>query len=270
MTWVTVAVVGGGATLAAGYMGAQAAKDAAATSAAGMRYAADTNREMFDITNRNLAPYREQGQTTLKELMTRMPELTKAYTPEDFSYGIDPGYQFRLAQGQKALENQYNRGGGLISGNVMQGMQDYTQGQASQEFGAAFGRNAATQTNIFNRLKGIADMGLSATGTTAQAATSAGQTIGSAQIGAANAEAAGITGQAKAYGNTLQGMANYGTLPLYMGGNTGGSQSPYGAFYTGGTGGATGGASSGGGMTGGARTAVPYMDNLSQGLQLKL
>ena len=264
MTWVTVAVVGGGATLAAGYMGAQAAKDAAATSAAGMRYAADTNREMFDITNRNLAPYREAGTTTLKDLLTRMPELTKAYTAEDFNQGIDPGYQFRLAQGQKALENQYNRGGGLVSGNVMQGMQDYTQGQASQEFGAAFGRNAATQTNIFNRLKGIADMGLSATGTTANAATSAGQTIGSAQIGAANAEAAGITGQAKAYGNTLQGMANYGTLPLYMGG-PGGQQSPYSAFYVGGGGGGGGGGAAMP-ITGAARP--DYMGG-AQGLQLK-
>jgi len=263
MTWVTVAVVGGGATLAAGYMGAKAAKEAAATSAAGMRYAADTNREMFNITNENLRPYREQGQVSLKDLVARMPELTRSYTAEDFNQGIDPGYQFRLAQGQKALENQYNRGGGLVSGNVMQGMQDYTQGQASQEFGAAFGRNTTNQTNIFNRLKGIADMGLSATGTTANAATSAGQTIGSAQIGAANAEAAGITGQAKAYGNTLQGMANYGTLPMYMNGG-GGQQSPYSAFYVGG-GGVGGGAAMP--ITGAARPE--YMGG-AQGIQLKL
>lgn len=263
MTWMNVAMVGGGATLAAGYLGGQAAKKAAETSAAGMRYAADTNKQMFDITNENLRPYREQGQVSLKDLVARMPELTRAYTPEDFNQGIDPGYQFRLAQGQKAAENQYNRGGGLISGNTMQGMQDYIQGSASQEFGSAFGRNTTSQTNIFNRLKGIADMGLSATGTTAQAATSAGQTIGSAQIGAANAEAAGITGQAKAYGNTLQGMANYGTLPMYMGG-PGGQQSPYSAFYVGGGGGGGGAAMP---ITGAARP--DYMGG-GQGLQLKL
>jgi hypothetical protein len=151
MTWVTVAYVGGGATLASGYMQGQAAKKAAAESAAATRYAADINKQMFDITNENLRPYREQGQATLKDLMTRMPELTRGYTAEDFNQGIDPGYQFRLAQGQKAYENQLNRGGGLISGNAMQGMQDYTQGQASQEFANAFGRNTTTQTNIFNR-----------------------------------------------------------------------------------------------------------------------
>ena len=216
MTWVTVAVVGGGATLASGYMQGQAAKKAAAENAAATRYAADINKQMFDITNENLRPYREQGQLTLKDLMTRMPELTRGYTAEDFNQGIDPGYQFRLAQGQKALENQYNRGGGLISGNVMQGMQDYTQGQASQEFANAFGRNTTTQTNIFNRLKGIADMGLGATGTTAEAATRTGESMGSAAIAGGQAQAAGQIGQARAYGNTLQGMANYGTMPYYM------------------------------------------------------
>jgi hypothetical protein len=267
MTWVTVAYVGGGATLASGLIQGQAAKKAAAENAAATRYAADINKKMFDITNENLRPYREQGQISLKDLMTRMPELTRGYTAEDFNQGIDPGYQFRLAQGQKAFENQANRAGGLIGGNVMQGMQDYTQGQASQEFGAAFGRNAATQTNIFNRLKGIADMGLGAAGTTGQAATAAGQTIGSAQIGAANAEAAGITGQAKAYGNTLQGMANYGTLPLYMGGG-GGQTSPYSAFYTGGTG---GGSAAGGGFGFNGRAGPSNVDMGGvQGLQLKL
>ena len=227
MTWVTVAVVGGGATLASGYMQGEAAKSAANTVAGGTRYAADINKQMFDITNENLRPYREAGTTTLKDLLTKMPELTRAYTAEDFAKGIDPGYQFRLAQGQKALENQYNRGGGLVSGNAMQGMQDYTQGQASQEFGAAFGRNAATQTNIFNRLKGIADMGLGATGTTANAATSAGESMGSAAIAGAQAQGAGQIGQAKAYGNTLTGMANYATMPYYMQpGQTGGVTAP--------------------------------------------
>jgi hypothetical protein len=227
MTWVTVAYVGGGATLASGLIQGQAAKKAAAESAAATRYAADINKQMFDITNENLRPYREQGQVSLKDLMTRMPELTRGYTAEDFNQGIDPGYQFRLAQGQKAFENQANRAGGLIGGNVMQGMQDYTQGQASQEFANAFGRNTTTQTNIFNRLKGIADMGLGATGTTAEAATRTGESMGSAAIAGGQAQAAGQIGAAKAYGNTLQGMANYATLPYYMQpGQTGGAPAP--------------------------------------------
>jgi hypothetical protein len=267
MTWVTVAVVGGGATLASGYMQSQAAKDAANTVAGGARYAADINKQMFDITNENLRPYREAGTTSLKDLIARMPELTRGYTAEDFAQGIDPGYQFRLAQGQKALENQVNRGGGLISGNALQGMQDYTQGQASQEFGNAFARNTATQTNIFNRLKSIADQGLGATGTTAQAGQNAAESMGSAALVGAQAQGAGEVNAAKAYGNTLQGIANYGTMPYYMGGQ-GGPQSPYSAFYSGGTGG--GGAAGGGlGFNGGAGANIGYMGG-GQGLTLKL
>lgn len=260
MTWVTVAVVGGGATLAAGYMNAQAAKDAANTVAGGARYAADVNKQMFDITNENLRPYREAGTTTLKDLLARTPELTRGYTAADFAQGIDPGYQFRLAQGQKAFENQANRAGGLISGNAMQGMQDYTQGQASQEFGNAYARNTATQTNIFNRLKSIADMGLGATGTTAQAGQNAAESMGSAALVGAQAQGAGEVNAAKAYGNTLQGMANYGTMPYYMGQN--GPQSPYSAFYTGGAGGG------GGAMPITGATRPDYMGG-AQGIQIK-
>jgi hypothetical protein len=98
----------------------------------------------------------------------------------------------------------------------MQGMQDYTQGQASQEFGNAFARNATTQTNIFNRLKGIADMGLNATGTTGEAALRTGESMGSAALVGAQAQAAGDIGAAKAYGNTFQNMANAATLPYFM------------------------------------------------------
>jgi hypothetical protein len=216
MTWMNVAMIGAGGSLVSGYMQGESSKNAANTIAGGSRYAADINKQMFDITNENLRPYREAGTTTLKDLLTRMPELTRGYTAADFAQGIDPGYQFRLAQGQKAFENQANRGGGLVSGNVMQGMQDYTQGQASQEFGNAFARNSATQTNIFNRLKGIADMGLEAAGTTGEAALRTGESMGSAALTGAQAQGAGDIGAAKAYGNTIQNMGNMASLPYIM------------------------------------------------------
>lgn len=216
MSWINVAVIGGGASLVSGYMQGQAAKDAANTVAGGTRYAADINKQMFDINNENLRPYREAGQTTLKDLTARLPELTRTYTPADFTQNIDPGYAFRLAQGQKALENQFNRSGGLVGGNVLQGMQDYTQGQASQEYQNAFNRFNTGQTNIFNRLKSIADMGLGATGTTADLATKTGESMGSAAIAGAQAQGAGEIGQAKAYGNTLSSLGNYAALPYYM------------------------------------------------------
>jgi hypothetical protein len=52
----------------------------------------------------------------------------------------DPGYQFRLSEGLKALDRQAAARGGLISGSALKASQRYGQDMASQEYGAAYGR----------------------------------------------------------------------------------------------------------------------------------
>ena len=49
MTWITVAIIGGGASLASGYMGAEAAKGAANKQSEGANAAIQQQREMFNI-----------------------------------------------------------------------------------------------------------------------------------------------------------------------------------------------------------------------------
>ena len=48
-----------------GAIAAQGASDAAAQSAAASRYAADLQKQMFDITNAQQAPYRQAGYLSL-------------------------------------------------------------------------------------------------------------------------------------------------------------------------------------------------------------
>jgi hypothetical protein len=206
MTWGMTAVAG--ATIYSGMQGASAAKEAAGISAGGARYAADINKQMFDVTNEQQAPYREAGYTALKDIIGMKPYLTSGYTAEDFNQGIDPGYQFRLAQGQKAFENQANRAGGLVSGNAMQGMQDYTQGQASQEFGAAYNRDLQNKNRIYNTLAGIAGLGQTSLGQTGQNAMTTAGNIGSANVAAANAAAGGVVGASNAMTGAVQGLGN--------------------------------------------------------------
>ena len=52
----------------------------------------------------------------------------------------DPGYQFRLRQGQQALENSAAAKGMLRTGGTMKGLMDYNQAAASQEYDKAYGR----------------------------------------------------------------------------------------------------------------------------------
>jgi type II secretory pathway pseudopilin PulG len=114
MSFVTAAIIGGGATLAAGYLGSQAAKSAANTQADAAREAARIQQEQFALTNEQQKPYREAGYTALSDISGMKPYLTKQFTPEDFAAGIDPGYAFRQQQGQEATNRMANTVGGLI------------------------------------------------------------------------------------------------------------------------------------------------------------
>jgi hypothetical protein len=72
--------------------------------------------------------------------------------PTAADMGQDPGYQFRLSQGQKALERSGAARGVTNTGGNMKGLLDYGQQAASQEYGNVYGRNLTTyNTNEANR-----------------------------------------------------------------------------------------------------------------------
>jgi hypothetical protein len=51
------------------------------------------------------------------------------------NFQADPGYQFRLQQGEDAINRAASARGGRLSGRTLQELSDYNQGLASQEFG---------------------------------------------------------------------------------------------------------------------------------------
>jgi hypothetical protein len=71
---ITAAVVGG-TTLVSGKMQADAAKKAAGTQAAAADRAMAQEREMYDISREDLAPYRETGYTALQDITKRHETL---------------------------------------------------------------------------------------------------------------------------------------------------------------------------------------------------
>lgn len=61
----------------------------------------------------------------------------------------DPGYKFRLGQGQQVLENSASARGLLNSGGTLKDILDYGQNAASQEYQNVFNRDLGTyQTNV--------------------------------------------------------------------------------------------------------------------------
>ena len=72
--------------------------------------------------------------------------------PTAADMGQDPGYQFRLSEGQKALERSGAARGVTNTGGTLKGILDYGQQAASQEYGNVYSRNLNTyNTNEANR-----------------------------------------------------------------------------------------------------------------------
>ena len=134
-----------------GAIAAQGASDAASQSAAASRYAADLQKQMFDITNAQQAPYREAGYSALGDIANLKDYLTSQFTPEKFKEGLDPGYAFRLQQGEMANQRAANVSGGALSGNTLAGLNAYNQGMASQEFQNSFNRYQTQRSNKIGR-----------------------------------------------------------------------------------------------------------------------
>lgn len=72
-------------------------------------------------------------------------------TSNPMDFFNDAGYKFRLKQGTDAVQNSAAARGGLNSGATLKGIADYSQGLASQEYGAAFDR----MTNQRNFDRGV-------------------------------------------------------------------------------------------------------------------
>lgn len=134
------------------------------------------------------------------------PELTRKFSMAD--YQEDPGYQFRLQQGQKALERSAAARGGLSNGGTIRGLSDYAQGSASQEYQNAYNRFNNDQSNRFNRLASLSGMGQTANAAMGSAGQNYANQVGQNSMGAANAQGAAGMAQAGAWGNALSGIGN--------------------------------------------------------------
>lgn len=154
--------------------------------------------------------YRRFGKREGRQL-SLSPEfgsLMKKFSVEDFE--ADPGYAFRMQEGLNAVESSAAARGGLLSGAAQKALQKYGQGLASQEYGNAYNRFTADQTNQYNRLAGLVNTGQGATNQTSNAAANFGQQAGANAIGAGNAIASGQIGQANALvGGINAGLNNY-------------------------------------------------------------
>lgn len=193
MTWGLVAVAG--ATLVGGAMASNAAGKAADAQIGASKNANDLQKYMYDTSRADQAPYREQGTKALGALsdlsgVNGQPDFSKFYT--------SPGYQFRLDQGNQAVERSAAARGGLLSGATMKALTKYSQGVASDEYG-----------NYTNRLASLAGIGQTATNATNTLGANYANAAGENMLGAANARASGYIGGSNAINSGISQGLNF-------------------------------------------------------------
>jgi len=209
--------------------------------------------------NALLDPYAQSGQqanSSLSAFMAPGGQGTHQFTAADMEAN-DPGYQFRLQQGQLALDRSASARGAVMGGGQMKAMADYSQGLASSEYQNAFNRFTTNTQNTYSNLSGMANRGMAAANQqgentlgAAQFAGSAGMhgadeaaqnTIGmgrfaaGAKIGSAEAQAGGMLGAANQWNHMLGSIG--GAADMFLtgglsgfagGGGTGGGSDPLG------------------------------------------
>lgn len=155
-------------------------------------------------------PWRQAGQTALNQLAPLAANYQK-FGMDQFQQ--DPGYAFRLSEGQKALDRSAAARGGLISGSALKAAQQYGQNMGSQEYQNAFNRYQTERAAQLNPLQSLAGVGQTAS-------NQMGAAAGQYGTGASNAYGAAGTGISNALGSY---GTNMGNLALGQGATAGGA-----------------------------------------------
>lgn len=160
---------------------ALAAQQAAANSANALQL------RMYNQNREDNAPWRDQGVKSLGEL---------AGGKFMDNWQQDPGFQFRLAEGNKAINNASAARGNAMGGATMKALTEYGQNLASNEYNNVYNRQ-------YNRLSSLAGFGQNANNQNQAGATNYANQVGQNTIGMGNAAAANGMAQSNRMGSLI-------------------------------------------------------------------
>lgn len=224
MAGVTAAVVGG-AAIAGGVVQSRNAKKAAKAQVKASDRAIDAQRDAEREAIALQRPFFNAGYAANAALLDLTgidrsklgpgegvepgsPGDLSSYAKYDFKQ--DPGYQFRMDEGIRALDRSAAARGTLNSGGQLRKLTRYGQDYASNEY-----------QNVYNRIAQIAGFGGSAAGQSSNIVLNTGQNIGGALINAGEARASGFVASGNALANAFgQGAKAFGFFGRAGGGGT--------------------------------------------------
>ena len=236
------AILGGASGMYGASLQAHAQNQASERAAEAAQSAQAQQWAMYQQNREDIQPYRQQGRYALGELgyLMGLPmdqtaagdgsdkggtqALSQGYgvagslmQPFQYDPNQDPGTKFRMQQGLEAV-NQNAALGGYFRGQTGLALNDYAQGQASQEYQNAFNRDLASKNNIYNQLAGISGTGQVSTAQLGQQGMNAASQSGAYGMQGAQLWGQGQTGAANAWAGAYQNAGNQimGGMGTYM------------------------------------------------------
>ena len=196
-----------------------AAEQAVQAQVSGNQEAIAFQKWAFEQTADRQEPWIQAGRESLSQIMGT-DFMAGAEAVERADPTIDPGYDFRFDEGQRAQERGASARGNLLSGGQAKALQKWSQGLASQEYQNAWNRSEQQYLNDFNsqlslgntrynQLAGIAGAGQTAAGQLGVSQSNLSNSVSAmlANTGQAQAQGYQNIGNAQAQGYAQQGQA---------------------------------------------------------------
>jgi len=213
------AVIGAAGAIGGSLIGSKAAGKAADTQEQAALASIEEQKRQFDINQENMEPWLQTGQLGLSALAQGLGlgeqtgtgpvgygDLMETFGVDDFE--ADPGYQFRLSEGIKALDRSAASRGSVLSGGQIKAAERYGSDLASQEYMNAYNRFNMDQTNRYNRLAGISGVGQQTAEQLGVMGQNYADNISNINQNAANARASGYINSANAWNQGIGGASN--------------------------------------------------------------
>jgi len=145
---------------------ADATTEAANISAQVAREQLALQQRMYEEGVARQQPWLTAGTGAINQLAAGLQKGGEFGTPfSQTNWQQEPGYQFRLSEGLKALDRQAAARGGMISGAALKAAQRYGQQAASDEYQNAFNRYYSERQNMLSPIQSLAGVGQSAANT---------------------------------------------------------------------------------------------------------
>lgn len=155
--------------------------------------------QVYNQTRDDNSAYQQAGLAALANMQDA--SFNRSFDANSFQ--ADPGYQFRMAEGLKAINNSAAARGGRLGGATLKALSAYSGNLASEEYGNAYNRYTNDQTNRYNRLATLAGYGQNANAINANAGAGYASNVSQNLQGVANAQAGQAIGQANQFSGLL-------------------------------------------------------------------